>query len=420
MGNGCQSTNTAGEKKNQNTFLKESNESIFPAYKKGTNLGRSFQNEINIESRKKLKEKNTHKKTIKIIQNHRYNNAQEDANNDEGGYIIAKIDINKDNVNKEISIISSYEACFKDHNDNINFKKLLPNEKEIRQCQIKIDSKKIFPFSSTHIFKKERCYEIKYSFKNPLTNINCLFYDCYFSSLCFSNLNTKYIINVKNMFNKCFLLKLNLSNFKSDNLTDMSYMFNGCSSLESLDLSNFNTDNVTDMRDMFKDCSSLKSLDLSNFNTVNVTDMDNMFSGCSSLKSLDLSNFNTENVIHMENMFNGCSSLKSLDLNNFKTENVINMSYMFYNCKSLKSLDLSNFSSKKLNNRNITSKSCFDLTRLNTKKDTANKGVRVSRPHYVTSNEINLRHMFLGCDSLDEKSIRLYDKLIYNEFKRNI
>ena len=93
---------------------------------------------------------------------------------------------------------------------------------------------------------------------------------------------------------------------------------------------------------------------------------------------------------------------------------------MFYNCKSLKSLDLSNFSSKKLNNRNITSKSCFDLTRLNTKKDTANKGVRVSRPHYVTSNEINLRHMFLGCDSLDEKSIRLYDKLIYNEFKRNI
>ena len=41
-------------------------------------------------------------------------------------------------------------------------------------------------------------------------------------------------------------------------LTNMSYMFYDCSSLKSIDLSSFNTNNVTNMSYMFFGCSSLK------------------------------------------------------------------------------------------------------------------------------------------------------------------
>ena len=119
-------------------------------------------------------------------------------------------------------------------------------------------------------------------------------------------------------------------------LTNLSYMFYDCSSLKSIDLSSFNTNNVTNMRCMFYHCSSLKSIDLSSFNTNNVTDMSYMFSNCSSLKSIDLSSFNTNKVTDMYAMFSNCSSLNSIDLSSFNTNNVTYMYSMFYDCSSLK------------------------------------------------------------------------------------
>ena len=173
--------------------------------------------------------------------------------NNKVNIIKGEIYIDKDDINKDIRIINSFENVkreyfWKDSNDDWKYE----NEKEIKEnFEIKINGK-IIKFTYYYIFYKEGKYIIEYSFKN--------------------------------------------------NLTKSCYMFNGCSKLININLSNFNTQNVINMNRMFYGCSSLKNLDLSNFNTQNVTDMNGMFAGCKSLKSLDLSNFNTQNVTNMKIM----------------------------------------------------------------------------------------------------------------------
>ena len=173
-------------------------------------------------------------------------------------YIISEIYISKDNINKDIQIINSYEEFNRNNNWTID-KEEYKNEKEIKECIIEINNEKIL-FSYKYNFKNEGKYKIKYSFHNLLTNCN--------------------------------------------------YMFYGCKNLTNLDLSNFNTQNVEDMSNMFSYCSSLTNLDLSNFNTQNVKNMSFMFSNCSSLTNLNLSNFNTQNVEDMRYMFDNCKAFK--------------------------------------------------------------------------------------------------------------
>mgnify|MGYP002626851517 CR=1 FL=1 len=229
-------------------------------------------------------------------------------------YITAEIDIDDKNVNKFVRIINSYEESQGNYEKVNKYK----NEKEIKQCEIRINNE-LIPFNYHHQFHNKGKYLIKYTFKKYLTNINYMFSEC--SSL----------------------ININLSNFNTKNVKDMSMMFNGCSSLKNLDLISFDTQNVTDMSWMFCGCSSLQKIDLTHFNTKNVKNMLSLFWGCSSLQSLDLSNFNTQNVKKMYRMFFGCSSLLNIDLSNFNTENVTDMSFLFKNCSSLKNLNLSNF-----------------------------------------------------------------------------
>ena len=150
------------------------------------------------------------------------------SNKNENNIIIGEININKDDINKEIPIINSYEnhiiECpFDKVEDEYNYK----NEKEIKEnIEIKINEK-IIEFAYNYKFKKEGKYKIEYLFKN--------------------------------------------------NLTKTCFMFANCNLLASLDLSNFNTQNVTNMAAMFSLCNSLTCLDLSNFNTQNVTNMAVMF-----------------------------------------------------------------------------------------------------------------------------------------------
>ena len=201
--------------------------------------------------------------------------------------IIGEIYINKDNINKDIRIINSFENVkregkWKDDKDDY----LYENEEEIKEnLEIEINEKKI-EFTYYYKFKEEGKYLIEYSFKNNLTKINHMFYGC--------NL----------------LINLNLFKFNTQYVTNMSGMFWGCNSLRHLKLLNFNTQNVTDMSRMFCDCNSLKNLNLSNFNTQNLTDMKFMFSHCYSLTNLNLSNFNTQNIRDMDGIFYGCKSLK--------------------------------------------------------------------------------------------------------------
>ena len=158
--------------------------------------------------------------------------------------IIGEIYINKEDINKDIRIINSFENMekkwsFANKDDYLDY----ANEKEIKEnIEIKINGK-IIDFAYYHKFEKEGKYIIEYRFENNLTKIN--------------------------------------------------HMFNGCDSLINLDLSNFNSQNVTNMIGMFSGCKSLAHLNLSNLKTQNITNIDFMFASCDSLKK--------ENIITKDN-----------------------------------------------------------------------------------------------------------------------
>ena len=227
-------------------------------------------------------------------------------------YILAEINIEEDDINKNIRILNSFEEYkrinkYDDKEDDYKYE----NEKEIKKnCIIKINNK-IIPFSYLYKFKEKGKYRIEYSFKKNIKSLAYLFSGC------------KSLTNI------------DLSNFNTQNITNMSGMFSECNSLTNIDLSNFNTQNVTNMMAMFYECNSLTNIDLSNFNTQNVTNMRYMFYKCNSLTNIDLSNFNTQNVTDMYSMFNKCNSLTNIDLSNFNTQNVTDMRNMFFKCNSL-------------------------------------------------------------------------------------
>ena len=374
-------------------------------------------------------------------------------NENKNNCIIGEININKNDINKDIQIINTFENVkkkyhdlFKDGKDEYKFM----HEKEIKENIEIYINEKIIKFTYSYKFNKEGKYNIKFSFKNNITRTCFLFCDCNsFTYLNLSNFLSKYVIDMKGMFYNCnslrhldlsnfdtqsvvnmsgmfsrcnSLINLNLSNFITENVFNMSGMFEICESLTNLNLSNFETKNVTNMRGMFGRCKSLTNLDLSNFNTKNVaniedmflgceslttlnissfdtlkiTNMNRLFLGCKSLTNLDISNFNTENVSHMENMFNSCSSLTSLNLLNFNTQYIDNMQGMFYNCCSLKDLDLSSFNTQKVKNMQNMFDSCNSLTILNIS-------------NFNTQNVTNMKSMFDNCNSLTDLDLSSFN-----------
>ena len=258
----------------------------------------------------------------------------------EGNFILGEIDVNK--PGEDIQIINSDLALFK-----LFGVKEKGNEDQIEKCQIMIDGKNI-PFSYTYKFNKEGKHTIIYSFKEKITSISHLFFNCSkITYLDFSHFNSKGISEMNYIFQNCeSLSNINLVNLNTEDVTDMTDMFNSCKSLTKLDLSGFNTKKVTKMTAMFFACITLKSINLQSFNTENVTDMDSMFYACESLKELNLSNFNTKNVMDMSGLFFGCKTLKRLDLSSFHTEKVEDMGFMFSFCESLNYLDLTNFNAR--------------------------------------------------------------------------
>ena len=164
-----------------------------------------------------------------------FNEYKNEIEKDNTNYIISEIEIKKNDINKDIRIINSYEEyCIK---TNEVIKDEYKNEKEIKDnIEININDE-IIPFSYFHKFKEKGRYTIKYIFKNNLKNINHIFSDCK------------------------SLIKIDSSNLNTENLIDMSYIFKGCSNLKNITLPNpnLNGKNVINMKDMFRGCSSLKS-----------------------------------------------------------------------------------------------------------------------------------------------------------------
>ena len=150
--------------------------------------------------------------------------------------IIGEIYINKEDINKDIQIINSFEnyKIVRDIEDGEDDYKYENEKEEIKENIIIKINGKIIEFAYYYKFKEKGKYIIEYLFKNNLTKTNYIFSDCE------------------------SLINLNLSNFNTQNVTNMRWMFYNWNSLTNLNLSNFNTQNITDMSFMFYKCNSLK------------------------------------------------------------------------------------------------------------------------------------------------------------------
>ena len=171
--------------------------------------------------RRKISHKKGKKTNKKNIDKKKYNNI---INN----IIIATIEIKEKNSKKRI-INSLENAKFEDAYYFDWDKNTIPNEAQIKQCEIYINDTKV-DFNYYFIFPDIGTYTIKYKFNSLLTSTNFMFFECSLTYLDFSHFNTK---NVKNM----------------------SFMFFACHHLEKIDLSNFNTQNVINMEHIFDCCT---------------------------------------------------------------------------------------------------------------------------------------------------------------------
>ena len=348
-------------------------------------------------------------------------------------YITAEINIEEEDINKDIRIINSYEEYIRNNNlkmETENFNKY-NNEKEIKDnFKIEINNKSI-DLNYFYKFQEKGKYNIKYIYKNNITKTDFMLYGCeLITYIDLSNFNAKNINYMNGMFGECIsLAKINLSNSNTHNVTDMSNMFYNCESLTEVDLSGFNTKNVINMSNMFYNCESLTEIDLSGFNTKNVINMSNMFYNCESLTHINLSNFNTQNVKNMNGKFYKCKSLKSINLSNFNTQNVIDMSYMFSWCESLKKIYLSNFNTHNVTNMKGMFYECKSLKNLNLSDfDTQNvidmdyifsgckSLMNINLTNFNTQNVKNMSGIFDGCNSLKKQFVITNDKNILKKF----
>ena len=180
-------------------IIKTSSDNSINIQLKGINI---ILNTLN-DDIKKTKEKV--KNLLNENKNINDNKKNENKNND-NNYIIAEINIGKDDINKNIRILNSCEESLRTDPD-WNYIKDFKNENEIKKCEIQINDK-LIPFNYFYNFKSKGKYIIKYSFKNKLKNTSLMFYKC--SSL----------------------TNINLSNFNTNNVTHMELMFCECSSLK--------------------------------------------------------------------------------------------------------------------------------------------------------------------------------------------
>ena len=219
-------------------------------------------------------------KNIKILSNiNNDNNDNNNNDNDRTNYIIAEIYIDSNNINKDVLIINSYEESKRRANAFI-LEENLKNEKDIKNCVIKINNKNI-NFSYVYNFNKVGGYTICYEFKNKLTICNYMFADCsLLASIDLSKLDTEEITNMRYMFSDCTsLINLNMSYLDIKNVIYMEGIFYGCTSLKKINLNKTETQKVKNLSWAFYNCSSLTEIKFTDFHTNNVEDMNSMFAG---------------------------------------------------------------------------------------------------------------------------------------------
>ena len=351
--------------------------------------------EAGLINEKKIK--NT-KQLFNIYKKYKKKIKENDEECSNGNYIISKIKVEKDEINKYIKIINPL--------GNVEINK--------ERIEIEVNGKKIKTFY--YDFNSEGEYTIKYIFKTNLTTL-------------------------KNFFALCSnITYIDLSHFNTEKITNMSNMFYNCSSLVSVNLSNINTCNVTDMSSMFYSCSSLKNLNLSNFNTIKVIDMSNMFYNCKSLENLNLSNFIASKKTNLTNMFDKCESLqiKGLITNSDEILNCYKKQTNYFLINKIKTIKLkipkqekikevvynihtensSNDYSKEKNNKILYTQGgeqkikLKPINKINPKKKNENSGNKYSKEKNIIVNNINA---ISGDQKINLKLISKMNAKIKNE-----
>ena len=302
---------------------------------------------------------------------------------DKMNYIICTYEINKEDIGKEIQIISEANKEIK---GKISF--MINGENKSNIFKLK--------------FEKKGKFNIFIIVDKSLTNMSKMFEKCEnLKKIDLSKLKNCNVTNMSSMFNECSSLKhINFKDFNTNKLSNMSSIFSLCFSLKEINLSFLNTDNVTDMSNMFFKCKSIKNIDLSSFHTKKVTKMGYMFAACHSLQSINLSSFNTENVIDMSYMFIGCNSLKEINLSSFRTNKVSDMGAMFYGCNSLAKLNLSSFNTDNLKNIECMFYDCSSLALINLS-------------NFRTNNNVNFRMKSFNYGVFD--NVPSFSELICND-----
>ena len=144
-------------------------------------------------------------------------------------YIIAEFEIKKEDINKDIKVINSFNEYNKENN-TIN---IIICEKDLDdnkfKNEIKNENKEEKDICKFYRFGKEGKFKIIYLFKNNLIDTSNMFSDCKSSTnIDLSNFKTEKLNNIRNMFNGCeSLISLNLDNFSIQNVTKMDYLFYG-------------------------------------------------------------------------------------------------------------------------------------------------------------------------------------------------
>ena len=312
-------------------------------------------------------------------------------------YILADIEINLDNLNKNKRIINSSGYYNRDIENN---------------CIIKINDE-IIDFSYYYKFSKIGKNKIQYIFKNQLKDISGMFKDCDIMNIDFSFFDSENVTNVENIFENCFLNSINLSNFNAKNISNIDGLFKSCKSVKYLNLSNFCLEKTTSLACTFSKHKSLVDINLSNFNAKNVNDLSHMFSDCVNLKTINLSNFRGKKITNMDYMFYGCKSLINIDFSHINIKKLIDMSYMFDGCESLKTLDLSFLNTSKVSDMSNLFNKCFLLENINLSNFNTKNVVKMNKmfgscqslknidlSNFNTENAIILKEMFYCCKSL--------------------
>ena len=255
--------------------------------------------------------------------------------NNQKNFIILKIKVTNDDINKEIYFLDNSNNL----DENINQKNCHTHLNELNELNTKLYINNIeYKYKKYFIPEREGIYSIKLELNISIKDCSYMFFKCH---------------NTINIY---------LSSFNSKNVTNMNEMFSLCTNLTDIDFSNFNTKNVSDMGLMFQGCSKLNNIDLSSFDTRNVTNMCGMFSCCSELTNLDLSSFDTKNVKNMNQMFYWCPKLINLNLSSFNINyDIINIGKMFKCCNSLIKIKINKNFYRHIKDKNELNDSLYEI-----------------------------------------------------------